>query len=147
MVTSKFEDGSLAVLASDGSDKILAKLYPHRDKKGDKLDPDSWLLTKEDFVERGASFEDAIFSIICNNIEDHRKRQSCLKGIIDAVKKWGSTNQLPKAAQQENKEENSNSVELVAKEIKKVANRLNYYSDAKERLVELANSLSSGENN
>ena len=42
---SLLEDGSLAVLASDGSNKILAKLYPHRDKKGDKLDPDSWVLT------------------------------------------------------------------------------------------------------
>lgn len=45
--------------------------------------------------EIGMDFESAVFGVIISNIEDHQKRQACLKGVVDCVRKWGEADQLP----------------------------------------------------
>lgn len=47
-----WQEGVLVIHATDKSDNILAKLYPHRDHKGDKLDPGSWIITSNTDVQK-----------------------------------------------------------------------------------------------
>jgi ribosomal protein L32 len=50
---------------------------------------------RERKMMRGMDFESAIFSVIVENIDDHRKRQLCLTGIMDYVRRYGAVGQLP----------------------------------------------------
>lgn len=51
--------------------------------------------------ERGMDFESAVFGVIVDNIEDHQKRQTCLQGVMDCVRKGGKADQLPIPARKE----------------------------------------------
>ncbi len=46
-------------------------------------------------TEIGMDFESAVFGAIVGNIEDLRKRQACMQGVMDCVRKWGEADQLP----------------------------------------------------
>jgi hydroxypyruvate isomerase len=49
---------------------------------------------KVDNKKRGMSFEDALFTIICNCIYDHQLRQKCNNEVLAAVKEWSAAGQL-----------------------------------------------------
>ncbi len=44
-------------------------------------------------------FEDAVFTVIVENVSNHRKRQACMNGVMNCVREWGAAGQLPVAAQ------------------------------------------------
>jgi hypothetical protein len=54
-------------------------------------------------MEIGMDFESAVFGVLCSNIEDHQKRQACLQGVMDCVRKWGEADQLPIPARKDNR--------------------------------------------
>jgi hypothetical protein len=51
-------------------------------------------------MEIGMDFESAVFSVIVDCVDDHSKRQECLRGVMDCVRRWGAADQLPIPARQ-----------------------------------------------